>query len=389
MRIRNHYEMWRRKSLKPNFPARQITNRSELNQSIFYFCLFVFVFALMSILQPRRFLSSTNLQQVAFQIPELGILALGMMIAMLSGGIDLSIVTTANLAGIISAIVLLTMSYGGAVDLNSLLKGIMSDEGTRNALSETIPTGLPMAGIIAVAIGVALTVGLLCGLLNGFLVAKVKVPPILATLGTMKLYEGIALVITKGSPLTSFPKSFLFIGNGEIFKIPFPMIVFIFAVVCVSVFLKRSRLGLSIYAVGENPTAARYSGLDNAKIIIKTYAITGLLAGLAAVIMMARVDSAKVGYGSSYQLQSILVVVLGGVSTIGGTGNITGVVFSILILRLISSGFNIMGFSNYLRNVIWGTLLVVVTIVNSSGFNVFDHLNRRKQERNSRRRIEK
>lgn len=113
---------------------------------------------------------------------------------------------------------------------------------------------------------------------------------------------------------------------------------------------------------------------------MKTYAITGLLSGLAALIMMARVDSIKVGYGSSFQLQAILVVILGGVSTIGGTGNIVGVVFSVLILRVIASGFNIMGFSNYMRNVIWGALLVIVAIVISSGFNIFTKLGSNKQK---------
>ena len=118
------------------------------------------------------------------------------------------------------------------------------------------------------------------------------------------------------------------------------------------------------------PLAAHYSGLQNSRILLKTYAVTGLMAGLAALIMMARVDSIKVGYGNSYLLQSVLVVILGGVSTIGGTGNITGVVFSVLILRVISSGFNIMGFSNYMRNVIWGSLLIIVAILISSGFSV-------------------
>jgi len=144
--------------------------------------------------------------------------------------------------------------------------------------------------------------------------------------------------------------------------------------------MKRTPLGKGIYAVGENPLAARYSGLDNSKILMKTYAITGLLSGLAALIMMARVDSIKVGYGSSFQLQAILVVILGGVSTIGGTGNIVGVVFSVLILRVIASGFNIMGFSNYMRNVIWGALLVIVAIVISSGFNIFTKLGSNKQK---------
>jgi simple sugar transport system permease protein len=322
----------------------------------------------MAILQPRRFFSASNIQQLAFQIPEFGILAIGMMVAMISGGIDLSIITTANLAGITSAIVMLTLSHRGSMDLSALLKGIMADEGTRSSLQAAMPTGIAMVGIVTVTVLVSLAVGVLCGLFNGFLVAKIKITPILATLGTMKLYEGIALVITKGSPLTGFPDEFIFLGSGSVGGMPTPMIIFILAIIMLALLLRKTPLGRGIYAVGENPLAAQYSGLDNAKILMKTYAITGLMAGLAAVVMMARVDSIKVGYGNSFQLQSILVVILGGVSTIGGTGNIIGVVFSVFILRVISSGFNIMGFSNYMRNVIWGVLLIVVAIALSSGF---------------------
>jgi simple sugar transport system permease protein len=259
------------------------------------------------------------------------------------------------------------LSHGGTMNLSALLKGIMADDSTRSALHAAMPTGISMVGIIVLTIFVALAVGFLCGLINGFLVAKVRIPAILATLGTMRLYEGIGLVITKGSPLTGFPDEFIFLGSGELLGIPAPMIIFIFSIIGVVLIMKKTPLGRGIYAVGENPLAARYSGLDNTKILMKTYAITGLLSGLAALIMMARVDSIKVGYGNSYQLQSILVVILGGVSTIGGTGNIVGVLFSVLILRVITSGFNIMGFSNYMRNVIWGVLLIVVAIVISSG----------------------
>jgi len=343
------------------------SSQSEFRQSIAYFALFIFIFVLMAILQPRRFLSGTNIQQLAFQIPELGILSIGMMVVMISGGIDLSIVTTANLSGIVSAIVLLMLSHGGTMNLSALLKGIMADDSTRSALHAAMPTGISMVGIIVLTIFVALAVGFLCGLINGFLVAKVRIPAILATLGTMRLYEGIGLVITKGSPLTGFPDEFIFLGSGELLGIPTPMIIFVLSIIGVVLIMKKTPLGRGIYAVGENPLAARYSGLDNTKILMKTYAITGLLSGLAALIMMARVDSIKVGYGNSYQLQSILVVILGGVSTIGGTGNIVGVLFSVLILRVITSGFNIMGFSNYMRNVIWGVLLIVVAIVISSG----------------------
>ena len=334
------------------------------------------VFAALAIMQPSKFLSRTNIQQMAFQFPEFGVLALAMMVAMLSGGIDLSITFSTNLAGIASALVLLSLSYGGAVDFQSLLKGIMAEGVSPGAVAA--PTGIVMLGIVLLSVLVAVVVAGLCGLLNGLLVAKVRIPPILATLGTMKLYEGLALVITRGSPITSFPEPFLFIGSGSVFHIPFPLIVFVLCVIAVSVFLRRTPLGFSIYAVGENPTAARFSGLRNDRILMKTYIVTGLLVGVATVLMISRVDSVKVGYGNSYLLQAVLVVILGGVSTRGGSGTVLGVVFGVLILRIVSSGFNIIGFSNHFRNVIWGSMLILVTVVNIAVPALADRLKTRR-----------
>jgi simple sugar transport system permease protein len=344
------------------------------SKNLTFIIVLVVVFMVLSILQPARFLSSTNLQQMAFQIPEFGVLALAMMVAMLSGGIDLSIISITNLAGIISAIVLLSLSYPESLDLSMLLKGIMAEEAATMELALQAPTGLKMFLIILVTIAVAVGFAGICGLLNGVLVSIIRIPPILATLGTMKLYEGISLVITKGSPITNFPKPFLFIGSGTISVIPFPMIVFIVCVAAVSIFLNSTRLGFSIYAVGENSIAARFSGLKNRNVLIKTYLVSGLLAGIATILMISRVDSVKVGYGSSFLLQSVLVVILGGVSYLGGIGNVAGVVLGIFILRAISSGFNIIGFSNHFRNVIWGSMLVLVTIVNYIVPKIIDRL---------------
>jgi simple sugar transport system permease protein len=163
-----------------------------------------------------------------------------------------------------------------------------------------------------------------------------------------------------------------------VLHVPFPLIVFVLCAIAVSVFLRKTPLGFSIYAVGENPTAARFSGLRNDRVLMKTYLVTGLLVGVAAVLMISRVDSVKVGYGNSYLLQAVLVVILGGVSTRGGSGTVLGVIFGILILRMISSGFNIIGFSNHFRNVIWGSMLVLVTIVNNAVPALADRLKARR-----------
>jgi simple sugar transport system permease protein len=330
-----------------------------------YLLAFVVVFVLISLLNPRQFLTLTNIQQMAFQLPEFGVLAFAMMVVMLSGGIDLSIISTSTLSGIAAAVTLLSLASSGNLDLSLMLKGIMAGEGSATAAVQHMPFDLRMLLIILLTAGVALAAGALCGLLNGLLIAVVRIPPILATLGTMKLFEGISFVITKGSPITGFPKPFLFLGSGSILHVPAPLVIFALCGAAVAVMLQKTRLGFAIYAVGMNPIAARFSGIRNRGVLLRTYLVSGLLAGVAALLIMSRVDSVKVGYGTSYLLQAVLVVILGGVSHVGGKGNILDVVFSILMLRVISSGLNIAGFTEYIRNVIWGSLLVVVTAANN------------------------
>jgi simple sugar transport system permease protein len=131
-----------------------------------------------------------------------------------------------------------------------------------------------------------------------------------------------------------------------------------------AVIMERSPLGFRIYMFGENPVASRYSGIRNDGIIIATYMISGLMAGLSGLIMMSRFNSIKVGYGVSYQLLTILVSILGGVAPTGGRGKVLNVVLAVFILQCIASGFNILGFSNYVRNVIYGMVLIIVMIVN-------------------------
>jgi simple sugar transport system permease protein len=346
--------------LKPDNGIRR--PRLRYTRTMTFVIVFAAAFLVMAALEPRRFLSSTNLLQTAFQIPEFGILALGMMVVMVTGGIDLSIISVANLSGIISAIVLTYLSSSGAMDLSHMLGGIMA--GAEDVPLATGPLDLRMFFIIAAAVATSIAVGGLCGLLNGFLVSRVGIPAILATLGTMKLFEGIAMVITRGSPITNFPSHFVYLGSGSLFHVPVPLLIFVVCIALVALLMRRSRLGFSIYAVGENPVAARFSGLKNSSILLRTYMISGLMAGLAAIVIMSRVDSVKVGYGSSYLLKAVLVAILGGVSVRGGVGNVSGVVLGIVILRTIESGFNLAGFSNYSRNVIWGSMLILVTIIN-------------------------
>ncbi|MBN2395940.1 MAG: ABC transporter permease [Candidatus Atribacteria bacterium] len=297
------------------------------------------VFVIISIFLPNKFLTVRNFQSMFSQIPEFGLLAIAMMLAMLTGGIDLSVVATANLSGIVAALVLTKYNIfqtGGYEEIYTIL----------------------------LAITAALIVSLICGFLNGVLVAYVGVPAILATLGTMGLFTGISIIVTKGYGIVGFPGKFLYIGSGTVFLIPIPMIIFIICVLAIVIIINRTTFGFSVFMLGSNPIAARFSGIRNENILIKAYMVSGLFAGIASIIMISRVNSIRPGYGEVYLLQAILVCVLGGVDPSGGEGNLYGLIMGIFTLQILQSGFNILSFSPFFKKVIWGLILILVMVIN-------------------------
>jgi simple sugar transport system permease protein len=221
-------------------------------------------------------------------------------------------------------------------------------------------------GMILVGIVIALSVGAACGALSGLLISRFRIPPILATLGTHQLYTGFAIVITEGRPISGLPYMFSKIGNKVVLGIlPVPFLLYVLAAIAVGVMLSRTRFGKSVYLAGTNPTAARFAGLNVNSIILRTYVISGVLASLSGLIMMARVNSAKADYGAAYTLQCVLIAVLGGVSPDGGFGKVGGVTVAVLILQILSSGLNMFeNVSNFYRDVIWGGVLIIVLIMN-------------------------
>lgn len=293
--------------------------------------IIVAVLLLMWALNPQRFFQAGNLQSMAFQLPELGLLSLGMMVIMVTGGINLAVVSTANLAGIVAALVMQNGEGGGAIVL---------------------------------AVGAALLVSLVVGVVNGALVAWVGVSPILATLGMMTLLNGISIVLTKGYVISGFPAAFQWIGNGYVVGIPAPLILFVVAAFILAVVLGRTAYGFELYMLGTNETATRFSGIDVNMVLIRSYAISGILSGLAALIMISRFNSAKSDYGQSYLLVTVLAAVLGGTSVYGGFGTVLGLVLALVILQIVSSGLNLLQVNAFLTRAIWGAILAAVMIVN-------------------------
>lgn len=307
--------------------------------------VFGVLFILMSVLSPTRFLSMDNLQSMAFQLPELGIISLAMMVVIVTGGINLSITSSTALSAIATAFTLIKLNE----------------------------QGVPIVITVSAAILVSVAVALICGALNGAVVALVGVSPILVTLGTMTLFEGVSLNITKGGAISGLPEQFFWFGNGTILAIPVPILLFIGVVIVTQIVLEKTPWGMSVYMAGCNPKATMYSGINVKKVLFKVYLYSAGLGSIAAIIMTSRYNSAKVDYGSSYLLQSVAAAVLGGTDVAGGYGKVMGTVVAVGIIQVVSSGLNILGVSRYIVDIIMGLILIAVLTLNffsSKGFKI-------------------
>jgi simple sugar transport system permease protein len=307
--------------------------------SNFLLNIFIIIFVVMALVSPDKFLSLNNLQSMARQLPELGILSLGMMVVIISGGIDLSITSTAALSGIMAAYVM-SMGYNPEMSARAAIV------------------------LIFKALLVLFATALICGSINGFFISRIGVHPVLATLGSMTLFEGISLAITKGGAVSGFPKQYFWFGSGSILFIPTPLIIFIIVAVVTAILLEKTAWGRSLYMFGSNPVATFYSGINTAKVNFLVYIYSASMAALATLIMISRYNSAKVDYGSSYLLQSIAIVVLGGTSIEGGYGRVIGTVIAVCITQVINTGFNIMGVNRFIVDITSGVILLVVLLLN-------------------------
>jgi len=279
-----------------------------------------------------RFFSIESAWSMAIQVSGLGILSLAMMITLLKGGINLSLIATTNLCS-------LTMAYM----INLLTPGA---------------EGLALIGGILVALACGAFVAAFIGALNGYIIAYLNVSPILATLGTMTLVKGIAVGLTAGNVLSGFPEAITYIGNGAVLGIPFSLFVFVGCAIPLAIWLSRTPTGMFIYMIGSNEKATRYSGIDTKWVIFKVYLLSSMLAWIGAIVLMGWLNSARADYSESYLLITILAAVLGGIDPFGGSGKVAGLVLALAILQFISSAFNLLGFSPFLTLAIWGVILL-------------------------------
>jgi simple sugar transport system permease protein len=281
-----------------------------------------------------RFLALPTFQSMAFQIPELGLLTLAMLIPILSGGLNLAVTFIANIAGLTMAWIL--QSFGG-----------------------------PDAGSLAFVLAVvaALGIGALIGWLMGVIVAYTNAHPILVSLAFMIFLRGIGEYLTRGGDISGLPPFVATIGHGTALGLPIPLILFAICALAWHILLTRTPLGFSTHMIGSNLEASRYSGIDTRRVLTLIYTLSGLMCAIAGIVMLARFNSVRVGHGEAYLLITVLACFLGGVDPFGGFGRTVSVVIALVTLQVIATGLNLLGANQHLATGLWGAFLVLVMVV--------------------------
>jgi ribose transport system permease protein len=273
------------------------------------------------------FLTKTNLSSVVRQTAVINIMALGMTLVIIAGGIDLSVGSI--------------LAMGGLLGTMAMAQGY------------SIPTGI-LVGIIA---------GAFWGLVNGFLTVKLEINPFIVTLGTMGIVRGLALIISNGLPVHDVPPDFSFLGEGNLLGVPFVLWILLTCALAVHIILEHTRLGRYAFAIGSNPDAALYAGIPIVFHTTAVYGINGMLTGLAGMIEASRLMTGQPTAGLTYELQAIAAVVIGGGSLRGGEGSVIGTLVGAFIMGLLANGSDLLGISPYLQQAIIGAVIILAVAV--------------------------
>lgn len=290
-------------------------------QQLLPFATLIVLFIALTIATPH-FLTVINLSSVARQTAVINIMALGMTLIIISGGIDLSVGSILGISG---------------------LFGCMAIQN-----GQAIP----------VAIAVGILTGLLCGFLNGAMITQLSINPFIVTLGTLEAYRGLALVISKGLPVHGLPDAFSYLGDGNLLGIPFSLWVLALCAVLMHFLLENTKLGRYAFAIGSNSSAAYYAGVPIKFHLTAVYAIAGMLTGLAGMIEASRLMTGQPTAGQGYELQAIAAVVIGGGSLQGGEGSVVGTLIGAFIMGLLSNGSDLLGINPYWQQVVIGAVII-------------------------------
>ncbi|GHA33350.1 ABC transporter permease [Photobacterium aphoticum] len=325
------------KIIKAASDEKSPSNASRFISKYAIYFVFVAMCIVMSVLSPV-FLTVANLLNVVTQMASIGLLALGVTIIIITRGIDLSSGSVLAVAAVVSASMAQSLDWGMRMYPN---------------LGE-LPVIIPILA--------ALAVGAVCGLINGALIAYTGIPPFIATLGMMIIARGAALLYSDGRPVSSLIDSYQWIGQGSVLSIPVPVIIFIVMAIISYILLNYTRFGKYAYAIGGNETAAYVSGINVNKYKVLIYTYGGLLAGIAALILAARINSGQPGLGVSYELDAIAAATVGGVSHAGGIGTIQGTIIGTMIMGVLQNGLDLLNVSAYWQQIVKGLVIVVAVI---------------------------
>lgn len=288
------------------------------------------VIVVFGVLTPR-FLTAANFGSIAFQLPELGLLTLAMLIPIISGGLNLAIIYTANICGLTLAWTL--QAFGGV---------------------EAGPGAFVLGSAAALAVGAASGLGM------GLVIAYTSAHPILVSLSMMIFLRGLGEFLTRGGDVSGFPDYLRPIGHGLIVGVPIPLLIFGLAALAWHVLLSRTRHGFAVYMIGSNLEATRYAAVNVKRTLTLLYTLSGLMCAVAGILMLARFNSVRVGHGEALLLVTVLACFLGGVDPFGGFGRVLPVVVALVILQVLSSGLNLLGANQHLSTAVWGLFLVGV-----------------------------
>ena len=278
----------------------------------------------------ENFLTTQNLFNQGRLMAEISLMALPMTFIIITGGIDLSV--------------------GSILGLSAILVGYVWNN-----------LGLPLE----VSIIIALLAGCLAGFMNGLFIVRLNVPPLIMTLATLAFYRGLAQGISEARSVTGYPEWFFTLGQGEILGVPTQLWILLIAIIVSAIVLRRTTLGRTLYAMGNNAVGARFSGLpvDRATLIIYTF--SGFMAGLSGVMFVSRFTTTRSDMGSGLELDAIAAVVLGGTSIFGGKGTIIGTVIGLIMIQLLKNGLAINGVTSDATIVVIGIVLIVAILVNN------------------------
>jgi ribose/xylose/arabinose/galactoside ABC-type transport system permease subunit len=279
-----------------------------------------------------RFFTVSNMLTIGNQVSINALLAFGVTFVIITGGIDLSLGSMVAVTGVVAA----TFAH-----------------------PETYPLIVPIfTGLLA---------GLAIGAFNGFVITKSKVPPFIVTLGTMTIGRGLALILSNGRPVSNLSDSFNFIGGGNIFGIPFPIIILIIAFIVCSVILNKTILGRYMYAVGGNEPAARASGIRVNNVKMWVYTICGLLSAMGGILLTSRITTGQPNAGAGFELDAIAAAIIGGTSTSGGTGTMTGTLIGALLIGVISNSLDLLNVTSYYQQVVMGVIIIGAVVLDGIG----------------------